>query len=71
MTTTTTVYLQVHVNFRRTTRRLRAALRSLGHASELAGHKVRRFERQAAKRPEQTALWTAYRAKTRRRNRRR
>lgn len=61
----------IRVKFTANARAFSAACKKVGHAAELAGHKIRRFEHQAAKRPEQTALWTAYRAKTRRRNRRR
>lgn len=65
--TTTNLSIRIRVS----TRRFTAALRGLGHAAEIASRRHNRFARQAAKRPEQTALWSAYRAKTRRRNRRR
>lgn len=61
----------IHIRFRATVRGFIAALRTARHQAELAARRMRQLERQAAKRPEQTALWSAYRAKTRRRNRRR
>lgn len=62
---------QTRPYYARLTRGLRAAFRAIGRQAELADRSIRVYTRAAGKDPEATALWTKYRAKTRRRNRRR